>query len=413
MSNAVNAQEQEAPEKNSSLPNGHAAEKQPSAALLLTLSVELNRRVDVLAGRNEAAIHVFQDKFATLMGEIMKLATLNKQLRTENTSLRRAQKPRENDVAGGDYSEFKSVYESFRCKRCEELNKKYNELIVTSQTQLSKRHAELLDAINTVRAGIKTNKTVIEGVWKQLHKTRGVASMVFEQNRMLKEAVTKERSVVLQSKAVGVHLVYLEVDVEKAKHKLVAEQIRKVGANSVVDFSDQPICDDDIVQLSSTLSSLKVRDMIKELVISNGYACNMEGVIDLIRQNSGVLRRLAINNTLMNIPAAIRILETIASEKVPLDELNLDNNQLEGDDLVLMIKPISMTTIKQLSVKGNPIHQRAIEKFCKATKGLQSLESVDVGRLSISEQKELEWRTEFTKLIFERINVHSIDYQYV
>ena len=402
--------------QNIELPNGHC--KQSSQLILAKLSDQINSCFSSLSERELAMLTSLQIKVDRFDFLTNKLQQTIKALKSENTALKQAlansNAPKKEGAAedqAEDYNEFKSVYESFKCHKCSEVSKKYQE-IVSLNSAFFKRQSEMIEAITAVRAGLSQNEQNIEGVWRQLKKTRDSAGMVFEQNKVLKEALTKMRKDDAINKASSLQLICIDHAADKHKHKIIADKIKTLH-NSVVEFSDQPISDADLIELNNSLLAVHGADCIKEVTITNAYAVHMEGLASLLRQNSGVLKKLIINNTLLNVHSAIKILETLNEEKMELDELNLDENKLVDEDLTLMIKPFIECKIKSFSVKRNELRTKSIEKFCKITAHMKILEKIDVGKVRISEQKELEWKTDFKKLEFERIIVNEIDYQYL
>jgi len=366
-----------------------------------------------------SAIEIKYSKFAKNINNyqetIKNLLKQNKELKLENNNLKKAneilEKNAKNKEQSEDFDQFKSVYDSVKCKKCMEITKNYNELLEANNSLFNK-HKEILEIINQLKKAISQNSFALDSVWQTLKKTRENGAMVFEQNKVLKEAVAKQRLEQKISKSISLQLLCIEREVDKFKEKLVAEKIKE-NCGAVMEFSEEPISDHDLIELSNNLALIQATDCIKELIINKGYAVHMEGILSIMKQNSKTLRKIVINNTQLNKLAAIALLEHIITEKIPIEELNLDENQLQNDDLALLVPAFEQTKIRLFSVQRNELNAKGIEKFCKATASLKTFEKIIVGVVRISEQKELEWKTSFPKLKFERVIISDIDYQYV
>ena len=304
--------------------------------------------------------------------------------------------------------EFKSVFESFKCSKCEETNKKYNELTEYNNT-LFKKHKRMMNDFTDIKAQIKPNNERIEGIWKWLKKTREAVSMVYEQNKAMKETIAKQK---LDIKIIKIEFNCIEYQANKQKSLVLAEHVKK-SESCILEFSDQPITDRELIEFSNSLKSSNIRNTIKEIRIINAYTHKMEGLMSLMGQNSNTLKKITINNTLIGIDVVVNILKTLETKVMALDELNVDENQIESKELGLLIEPLSKVRVRFISLRRNELRATDIEKFCKVTANMVNVERISVGVVEIPEQKELEWRTQFRKLFFERKLLNIGEYVYI
>ena len=344
-----------------------------------SLRQKIMERLDVLSDREMSIVKLLEYKVNNLTNLIKAL-----QIAIHKILKERANKPDENTSAA-----LKELIE-------------YND----------NKYNHMLEKVKVLRSVTEENNNKIEGLWKQFKKIRESGSMVFQQNKVLKEALTKYKHEKLTAKSIALKMIYIERDVDKQKQRVIVDQMKK-GGNAIIEFSEEPITDENIIILSNLLLEMHIKNFVHEVTISNGYTKDMMGVFSLIKQNSGVLKSLTITNTLLDTNVAIKLLETLAVESVVLDKLNLDQNRFEERNLGLLIKPFLNVKVRYFSIKKNKFTEKSIEKFCEATMYLSSLEVVNVGKMKISEQKELIWKTDFKKLRFERKVLNSIDYKYI
>eukprot|EP00826_Nyctotherus_ovalis_P034206 TRINITY_DN2816_c0_g1_i10.p1 TRINITY_DN2816_c0_g1~~TRINITY_DN2816_c0_g1_i10.p1 ORF type:complete len:205 (-),score=71.61 TRINITY_DN2816_c0_g1_i10:135-749(-) len=168
-------------------------------------------------------------------------------------------------------------------------------------------------------------------------------------------------------------------------------------------FTDEPMSNDELKAFKEVLIGMGTKNTMSELCIENAYISEGLWLSEVIANNALTLRRIAINKTLLDVTGAIKVLTAVKDSKVKLNELNLDENKLQGNDLNLLVGLFNGANIRRFSVRKNPLDIISIEKFASATKHLVSLEEIDVGDIEITERKELEWRTNYISLTFNKI----------
>ncbi len=258
-------------------------------------------------------------------------------------------------------------------------------------------------AVEQIRAALDTNKESLEKLHAKLEASRGLYNELNSQNKTLKRQV---KETAIKQQGVALRLACIDDDSTKSKFSAIASAVRNRGTfpgTVVYIFTEQPMSNDELTSLRESLLEHELRNVVQELSIENSYISEGSIVGGIIEDNAQTMRRVAITSSFMDVSETMKLLESVRTKKVRLDSLVLDENGLHADDMILLTKLFLATEIRRVSVKRNHISVQSIELFCRATRQHESLEEIDVGDVRISEQKELEWRTDFIALVFNRV----------
>ena len=380
-------------------------------AHVLDVAKNVHERVTVMQERNLGALAELQRRIDKL--QLILTARQNEERKQEPQSAGPPQSAMEPEDDAN--AEFKSVFETFKCRRCSEMADMYKEYMQQQGARLSQQQAVVEQLQADIQRTIQEHAALLEDVWKSVKKLKETASEVYEQNKRLQERLRPlptGRTVLRNVEGLGVHLICVETSTRLSKMQLFVEEIKKheSTAGTAIAFVDEPVSNEDIAALGKALAQAHMTEVVTELAIANGYTSSAKAIIELVKMNRSTLRKLSITNTLMEVTAIVSILETLAREHVFLHELDLASNKLQESDIELLAKPIAEARVSHLNMQQNNQLLRSIEKFCAATKNLPTLQTISVGTVYISEQKELLWRTDYPKLIFKPLNT---DYYYV
>jgi len=277
------------------------------------------------------------------------------------------------------------------------INKKFQQELETQAAELASLKKKLTANIKTSTDIITENEKAIKKLIDKLDKCKKLLKESEMRDRVLKKLVV--------NKCLNIHITSLDTYSYKQKYR---DMLKKVMAETnelrrSFIFTDEPMSNDELKAFKEALIGTLAKNTINELSIENAYISEGLWLSEIIASNAMTIRRIVINKTLLDITGAMKILTAIKNTKAKLNELNLDENKLQGNDLSLLANLFNGANIRRFSVRKNPFDLHSIEKFMKTTKDYIHLEEIDVGDIEISERKELEWRTNYISLTFNKI----------
>jgi hypothetical protein len=278
-----------------------------------------------------------------------------------------------------------------------EINKKF-------QQELETQAAEFVLLKKTLTANIQASTDIIAENKKAIKKLAGELDKC---KRLLKESGLKQKALKkpVANKCLSIHIASLDAYSYKQKYR---DMLKKVMAESnelrrAFIFTDEPMSNDELKEFKEVLVGMSTRNTINEIHVENAYISEGLWLSEIIANNAITIRRIVVNKTLLDVTGAIKILTAVKNTEAKLNELNLDENKLQGNDLNLLANLFNGVNIRRFSVRKNAFDLYSIEKFVNSTKDYVYLEEIDVGDIEISERKELEWRTNYTSLTFNKI----------
>ena len=329
------------------------------------------------------------DKFLTRIPELLKL------INTARNSKPDFCKNDSSDKSNLDVSSelFETVYDPQV-----EINKKLEDQINSQSQDISKLKELLYLTIEKCNASISENN----------HKVLFLKSKLEECKLSLQYSIPRKKEFkgsYINNNMLDVQFICIDSVSYREKYKNILERIlndNKERRKALI-TTDEPISNNELKAFKESLIGMNTKNCINELRIENAYISEGLWIGEILMNNAKSIKKVSIAKTLLDVTGIIKILSAIKSSKIRLEELNMDENKLQGSDLNLLAKLFNGINIKKFSIKKNPLDIYSIEDFVRATLKYTFLEEIDIGDIEISEQKELEWRTNFTSLSFNKV----------
>jgi len=335
------------------------------------------------------------NKIANFTEKYQNLQKIIKKLHSENLELNK----RLGDYENGSSELFKTVYDPVP-----ESHIKLRQELQEQSEKINEQNFTLKNLSDAAKNSVISIKKEIANLYSKLEEHRKFLRDLNDQNKLLKSQL---RDSAKKQNEISIKICCIENDSTKEKYKEIVRKIRdrkdSYTGSVIYIFTEEPVSNSELKYLRESLISADLKNIIQELCIDNSHCSDGTGISTIIEDNPSSLKRLIINRTLLDVTGTMKILEAIVKSKAKIDLLNLDENKLQGNDLVLLTKLFMSADIKKFSIKKNTISMHSIEMFAKATKHLENLEEIDVGDVIITEQKELEWRTDSITLNFNRV----------
>jgi len=281
-----------------------------------------------------------------------------------------------------------------------EISKNFGEKLKLQEDEIEAFKEVLKSLIEKCKANIQINKKTIAELNAKLGKFEDCKLTVkqLKHNKPIK----KEHA----NLALSISISCADPLPAKEKYKTILDKIlgNKIENRCAFILTDEPISNDELKSFGISLIGMSTKNMVRELEIENAYVSEGQWIIEIIKNNIKSLSKITINKTLLDITEIAKIMSSIRSSKLRLQELNLDENKLQGTDLNLLMKLLNGIKIKRFSIRKHQLDIHSIESFVKASKAFGSFEEIDIGEIKITEQKELEWRTNNISLTFHQVS---------